>query len=57
MKAFGFGLLLFIWLILTVLLCLSFIGWFILAPDINNFNEKSTWMKMGSRLIELIQES
>lgn len=57
MKSFGFGIILFIWMILTFILSVSLVGWFVLAPDVDNTDKKSTWMKMGTRLVELIKES
>ena len=41
-----------IWMILTFLLALSIIGWFILASD--DYNHKSTWMDIGTNLLKQI---
>lgn len=64
MKIFALVLLLIVWLILTLVLSVSVVGWVILLPVQNNSfdympmsdDRRSTWMLIGIRILRKLLE-
>jgi hypothetical protein len=52
MKNIGIGILIIVWMCLTVALALSIVGLFVICKDVHD--NPSTWMKFGSQLIDIL---